>query len=122
MSDPRRSLGQRGEELAAAELSRRGYEVLHRNWRCPAGEVDLIARHAGWLIFVEVRARRGRDLGTPEASITPAKQARLIQVAESYLVEVGAGDIDWRIDVAAVEFAPNGKLLRIDVYENAVQG
>jgi len=122
MSDPRRGLGQRGEELAAAELTRRGYTVLHRNWRCPAGEVDLVARHAAWLVFVEVRARRGRDLGTPEASITPAKQARLIQVAECYLDEMAPGDVDWRIDVVAVEFAPNGKLLRIDVYENAVQG
>ena len=122
MTDPRRDVGRRGEELATAELTRRGYAIRHRNWRCPVGEIDVVADHEGWLVFVEVRARRGRTTGTPEASITPAKRARLIQVAESYLTETELGEVDWRIDVVAVEFAPGGRLLRIDVYENAVTG
>ena len=122
MTDPRRAVGRRGEELAVAELTRRGYAIRHRNWRCPAGEIDVVADHEGWLVFVEVRARRGSELGTPEASITPAKRARLIQVAESYLTEAELGEADWRIDVVAVELAPGGRLLRIDVYENAVTG
>jgi putative endonuclease len=122
MTDPRRGLGQRGEELAVAELTRRGYKIRRRNWRCRAGEVDVIAEHDGWLVFVEVRTRRGQELGTPEASITPAKRARLIRVAQSYLVKFEPGEVDWRIDVVAVELARDGKLLRIDVYENAVTG
>ena len=122
MTDPRRGLGLRGEALAVEELTRCGYTILNRNWRCQAGEIDVIAEHDGWLVFVEVRARRGQSLGTPEASITPAKQARLIQVAECYLDETGAGDIDWRIDVVAIEFSRSGKLERVDVYENAVTG
>ncbi|MGD9099964.1 MAG: YraN family protein, partial [Anaerolineae bacterium] len=74
MTDPRRGLGRRGEELAAAELVQRGYTIRQRNWHCPDGEVDIVAEHDGWLVFVEVRTRRGRDLGSPEASITPAKR------------------------------------------------
>lgn len=122
MKDPRRDVGRRGEDLAATELTRRGYAIRRRNWRCPAGEIDAIAEHEGWLVFVEVRARRGDFLGTPEASITPAKRDRLIQVAESYLAEAELGDVDWRIDVVAVELAPSGRLVRMDVYENAVTG
>jgi putative endonuclease len=122
MADPRRGLGRRGEELAVAELVQRGYVIGQRNWRCQAGEVDVVAEHDGWLVFVEVRARRGRDLGSPEASITPVKCARLIQVAESYLAEHDLGEVNWRIDVVAIELTRGGKLLRIDVYENAVTG
>jgi putative endonuclease len=122
MADPRCGVGKRGEDLAAAELTRRGFSILHRNWRCSIGEIDVIAEHDGWLVFVEVRTRRGRQLGTPEAPVTPSKRARLIQVAESYLVEAGLGEVDWRIDFVAVELSPKGKLLRIDVYENAVTG
>jgi putative endonuclease len=122
MTDTRRGLGRLGEQLAVAELTRRGYRIHQRNWRCTAGEIDIVANHDGWLVFVEVRTRRGRDLGSPEASITPAKRARLIQVAQSYLAEFELDELDWRIDVVAVELTRGGKLVRIDVYENAVTG
>jgi putative endonuclease len=120
MMDRRRGLGQRGEELADAELRRRGYQILQRNWRCQDGEVDIVAEHDGWLVFVEVRTRRGEEMGSPEASITPAKRARLVRVAQRYLGEHVTHDVDWRIDVVAVEFSVGGELLRVDVYENAV--
>jgi putative endonuclease len=122
MTDPRRGLGRRGEELAAAALTRRGYTIRQRNWHCADGEADIVAEHDGWLVFVEVRTRRGRDLGSPEASITPAKRARMIRVAQNYLAELEPGEVDWRIDVVAVELTPGGKLVRVDVYENAVTG
>jgi putative endonuclease len=119
--DDRRGLGRRGEELAAQHLAARGYHIVARNWRCEHGELDLVARDGECLAFVEVRARRGRALGTPEESITPAKQARLIDLAEAYV-----SDSDWRgqwrIDVVAVEMDGRGRLLRIDHYENAVTG
>jgi putative endonuclease len=81
-----------------------------------------MAEHGGWLVFVEVRTRRGRHLGTPEESITDAKRARLVRVAHSYLAEFEPRELDWRIDVVAVEMTRGGELLRIDVYENAVTG
>jgi len=122
MTDPRRGLGRRGEALAVAELERHGYTIRRRNWRCSEGEIDVVAEHDGWLVFVEVRTRRGRELGTPEASITAAKRARLIRVAQSYLSEFEPEESDWRIDVVAVELKKSGKLVRIEVYENAVRG
>jgi putative endonuclease len=122
MTDPRRGLGRRGEELAVAELIRRGYSVRQRNWRCPDGEMDVVAEHDGWLVFVEVRTRRGCNLGSPEVSITPAKCDRLIRVAQNYLLEFEPNEVDWRIDVIAVELTRSGKLIRVDVYENAVTG
>jgi len=112
-------LGQRGEDLAAAHLEEQGYVVCERNWRCQAGEIDIVAEDGGCLVFVEVRTRRGREYGSPEESVTPAKQARLAEVAQTYLQE-HSWDGDWRIDVVAVEMASGGKLLRVELIKNAV--
>jgi putative endonuclease len=117
----RRGLGRRGEELAARYLADRGYEILARNWRCEVGELDLVALDESCLTFVEVRTRRGRALGSPEESITAAKQARLASLAEAY-VQARDWPGDWRIDVVAIEMDIRGRLLRVDHYENAVTG
>jgi putative endonuclease len=117
----RRALGRRGEDLAAQALLARGYDIIERNWRCRAGEVDLIAEHQGVRVFVEVRTRRGRAFGTPEESITPKKCARLIEVAMTYLSERGLDDVDWRIDVVAIEMGRDGQARRVTVIPNAVQ-
>jgi len=119
--DDRRGLGRHGEELAARHLAAQGYEILERNWRCAAGELDLVARHGECLAFVEVRTRRGQDMGTPEESITHAKQARLVARAETYL-QAHEWPGPWRIDVVAVEMDTRGRLQRLDHYENAVTG
>jgi len=121
MKGARKKLGQRGEGLAAAHLEERGYVVRERNWRCPVGEVDIVAEDGGCLVFVEVRTRRGRAYGTPEESVTPAKQAKLVEVAQTYLQEHD-WDGDWRIDVVAVEMTSGGRLLRVELIKNAVWG
>jgi len=121
MTNRRRTLGKLGESLAARELERRGYRIVERNWRCPIGEIDLVAEKDGALIFVEVRTRRGSERGTPQESVTPAKQAKLIELAQTYCQQTKGDDRDWRIDVVAVEMSPRGELLRIDVIENAVE-
>ena len=119
MKGARKRLGQRGEGLAAAHLEKRGYVVRERNWRCPAGVMDIVAEDGDCLVFVEVRTRRGRSFGTPEESVTPAKQAKLVEVAQTYLQE-HSWDGDWRIDVVAVEMTSGGKLLRVELIKNAV--
>ena len=119
--DDRQDLGRRGEELAARHLAANGYEIVARNWRCEVGEVDLVVRDGECLARVEVRTRRGRSMGSPEESITAAKQARLVALGEAY-VQAQEWDGDWRIDVEAVEMDPGGRLLRMDHYENAVTG
>lgn len=118
MRGARIGLGRQGERLAAWELSQRGYEIVARNWRCAAGEADIIARRDAIWAFFEVRTRRGPDCGTPEESLTPAKQARMAAVAESYLAGQEAGDVDWRLGLVAVEMDTAGRLLRVDVYED----
>ena len=121
MTNARQSLGKRGEQYAAQYLTGRGYAIRTRNWRCPVGEIDLVTEKAGKFIFVEVRTRRGNRLGTPEESITPAKRARLIAAAQTYLDEQGQTDRDWRIDVVAIEIGSQGEVRRCTLIENAIE-
>ncbi len=120
MSDTRRALGNRGEALAAQKLQSLGYTIREHNWRCGAGELDIVAEKDGTLVFIEVRTRRGDRFGTPEESITPAKRAKLIEVAQTYLVEHDEPDCSWRIDVVAVEIGQRGEVSRMEIIENAV--
>jgi putative endonuclease len=117
MSRSRVKLGQCGENLAAEELARHGYEIVARNWHCQAGEVDIVACRDDVVHFFEVRTRRGREYGTPEESVTPAKRQRMIDVALTYLGEREL-DVDWQIGFVAVELNKTGRLLRIEVYES----
>ena len=121
MSDARRTLGQHGETLAAQRLQFLGYLLRERNWRCPVGELDIVAEKDGVLVFVEVRTRHGDRFGTPEESITPVKRAKLLEVAQTYLEEHAAEDRNWRIDVVAVEIGPRGEVVRLDIIENAIE-
>jgi putative endonuclease len=118
VSDARVKLGRRGENLAAEELVRSGYEIVVRNWRCQAGEVDVVARQGDVFHFFEVCTRRGRVYGTPEESVTPAKRQRMIDVALTYLGEHDLYDVDWRIGFVAVEMDRAGRLVRLEVYDS----
>lgn len=104
---PRQRLGQWGEDLAARYLERVGCTVLARNWRCPAGEVDLIVREGATLAFVEVRTRRPSTYGTPEESITAGKLAHMLAVAQTYVYEQ-AWEGNWRLDVVAITVERQG--------------
>jgi len=121
MSGPRRQLGNWGEERAAEFLRTQGYEIVERNWHCAAGELDLIAWEGECLAFIEVRTRRGRSYGAPEESVTLAKQAKLIELAQIYMQEHPELECDWRIDVVAVELQ-RASLPRINLIRNAVMG
>lgn len=120
MANRRIKLGRRGEELAVRELTGRGYDVIERNWHCQAGEVDIVARQGEAWVFVEVRTRRGDAFGTPEESVTAAKQTRMVKVAQHYLVEHDLGNVDWRLDLVAVEIDRAGRPTRVDILENII--
>lgn len=100
----RGELGQQGEAVAEAFLRARRYRILARNFRCRAGEIDLIAEDGRTLVFVEVRSRRGDRLGTPLESVDARKQARIARVARVFLAGHGLGDRDARFDVIGVRF------------------
>jgi putative endonuclease len=116
--DKRKQTGRQGEDIAASFLTGKGCKIIERNWRCPAGELDLIMEDGDALVFVEVRTRSGPRFGLAEESITPTKRARLIELAQTYLQERAASAQLWRIDVVAVQLGPG--LPQVNHIENAV--
>jgi ribonuclease HII len=117
-----RRLGQLGEQLAAQHLDEQGYVICEKNYRCAVGEVDIVALDGECLAFVEVRTRKSKRFGSPEESITTAKKQKLIEVAQTYLQEHESLPLDWRIDVVSVQLSSQGKLGRLELIKNAVEG
>jgi putative endonuclease len=116
----RRETGLRGEQLAWDFLNKKGYQLVERNFRCPSGEVDIIARQGEMLVFVEVRTKKGRNFGSPEESITPTKMEHLRNTAMYYRQNHGSLPESWRIDVIAIEMNSRGQVDRIEQIENAI--
>lgn len=117
----RRDTGILGEKLAQDFLRRRSYLILETNYRCAEGEIDIIANHGEFLVFIEVRTKKSLQQGSPEESITPAKMEKLRTVAARYLQTHSDLPPSWRIDVVAIELDRSNKLLRIELIENAVE-
>ncbi len=93
--------GTAAEELACRYLEARGLILVTRNFRCRAGELDLIMRDGDQLVFVEVRSRRDSRFGTPAESVTRTKQQRLLRAAAVYLQRQRL-DLPCRFDVLAI--------------------
>ncbi len=132
MRDGRRSLGVRGEMIAAHALRQAGLRIVERNWRCFAGELDIVAEErapdyaqgdpdACWLILVEVRTRRGHAYGSARQAFPGKKQAKLRELAALYVQEkLWQGP--WRIDAVAVQMDSSGKLVSVEHIRHAVTG
>ena len=118
----RREVGILGEKIACSYLERNGYEIIETNYRCPEGEMDIIARQGDFLVFIEVRTRRTDSAGTPEESITPLKKQRLTAIAEHYGQHREGLPSARRIDVLAIRMTRNGRVSRIELIENAIDG
>ena len=116
------SRGHDGEEAAAAYLESNGYRIVERNFNCPWGEIDIVARQADTLAFIEVKARRHDRLGTGFESITRRKQRRLVLAAQEYLRQHGLQDSPWRIDAISVRINGQGDAGSLEHLENAVMG
>ncbi len=108
--DKRQSLGRRGEDAAVRHLRRLGCEILERGYRRLRGEIDIIVRDGGTVVFVEVKTRTRRDFGPPEDAVSAAKQAQVRRIAEAYLAERKLGSPACRFDVVAVESGADGTL------------
>jgi putative endonuclease len=111
-----------GEQLALNFLKKKGFRILETNYRCPQGEIDIIARQKDCLVFVEVRTKANSAFGSPEESITSAKKRHLVLTANHYLQAQDKLPPSWRIDVVAVELEADNKLKRIELIENAIEG
>ena len=128
MSDPRRRLGARGEELAARHLEARGFEVVDRNFRSRYGELDVVARDARHLVFCEVKTRIVRrtapahDVLGPFAAIGVRKQRQVRAMAREWLAAGrldGARPPEVRFDAIGISFDATGRLLCLEHLEAA---
>lgn len=105
-----KTTGAHGEQLAAQFLIQRlGYQVIARNWRCPTGEIDIVARDGDTLVFVEVKTRHAANTDSALVNITPAKRQRMIRAAYAYLESAATPDTPWRIDAVAVALPHRGQ-------------
>lgn len=95
-------IGHRGEEAAAAYLARQGMTVVDRNWRHERGEIDIIALDGDELVICEVKTRASTTAGQPEEAVSPAKQRRLVRLAEAYVAAAGSHDVQVRFDVISI--------------------
>jgi putative endonuclease len=121
MTHDRANLGAGGETFARRWLEARGYAFIAANWRCPAGELDLVARDGVELVFVEVKTRRGERAGRAEESVTPAKARRLLASGAAFVAaNPEYADAIWRIDLLAITLGPTGAVARVSHLPNSV--
>ncbi len=102
MTRRRLQLGADGEALAAAWYEAHGYEVLERNWRCSAGEIDLVLRCGRSVVICEVKTRSSDAFGVPAEAVTAAKRRKLRALASMWLEQAPFRPKEIRFDVAAV--------------------
>ena len=98
--------GKEGEKIAAAYLKKNGYRIIEINFRCPIGEIDIVAKEKNDLVFVEVKTRKSIDLGYPEQAVGIRKQKKMSQLALWYLQKRKIADTNARFDVVAVTLIP----------------
>ena len=115
-AEHRRLLGERGETIAARHLTRLGLVLVDRNWRCDAGEIDLVLRDGAVLVICEVKTRTSTDYGDPLEAVTPTKVARLRRLAARWLRVHDCHPEDVRIDMVGV-LAPPGRPVEVEHVE-----
>ena len=110
--------GRSGEQVAADFLEVRGYEILDRNFTYKkVGEIDIVCRINGTLVFVEVRSRYSHRYGSPEASLTPSKLRGVRRTAEAWMARRRCYGMPCRFDVIAIDYSSGS--LKVRHLENA---
>jgi len=118
---PERSLGDRGEDVAARFLKRQRYYILARSLDSPLGELDIVAVDGRTVVFVEVKTRRSDDAGRPEEAVDQLKQHRMTQAALAYLKSKRLLGYASRFDVIAVTWPDGAKRPTIEHFKNAFE-
>ena len=118
MQSPSQTLGVLGEELAFHYLKKKGYKVLLRNYESPLGEIDLIAKEKGVLVFIEIKTRSSDAMGSPAESVTHLKRHQIVKTAQYYVKRYGIHHVPCRFDVVSV-WMPNDAEPVIEIIENA---
>jgi len=107
------STGKDGEQIAVVYLKKNGYRICETNFRCPLGEIDIIAREKSELVFIEVKTRKSRELGYPEQAVGIRKQKKLSQLALWYLQKKKMTDANARFDVIAITLLSGGNEIKL---------
>jgi putative endonuclease len=111
-------IGKMGEALAEAFFTGKGFQILSKNYRTPYGEIDLIIRNEGEVIFVEVKTRTNTSYGFGEEGVRIKKMEHMVSSAEFYLAEEESTSKEWRIDVLAILMDYSGKVHEMEWFEN----
>ncbi len=120
-SDTRAAFGRAGERHTRLYLEARGYRFVAANWRCRAGELDLVMRDGAELVFVEVKTRTGDWAGHASEAVTSIKASRVLDAAEAFIAAHPEFDDDvWRCDIVAVTLARDGLVRAVDHFVNAI--
>ena len=102
MENLNKEIGNFGEDTASKYLEESGYVILDRNFRCRSGEIDIIARDGDYIVFIEVKTRRGSFYGTPGEAVNELKQHKIIRVSEAYIMKKKLFNCDFRFDVIEI--------------------
>ena len=116
----RKVLGDKGEQLAKKTLKKQRYTIIASNYRCTGGEIDIIARHKDYLVFIEVRSKSSTQYGLPVETVDYAKQKKIKKAAQHYLTVNGLNDSLCRFDVVSIIWG-NDQLPVIEVFQDAFQ-
>lgn len=116
----RKDVGELGEKLAKDFLVKNGYKILETNYRCPEGELDIIATQQKYLVFIEVRTKSNLKFCSPEESVTYAKKQKLIASSWHYRQNHEKLPQLWRIDFVSVVLGAYDKPAVINLLTNAV--
>jgi putative endonuclease len=116
-TDPRAERGRAGEDAALSVYERRGFDLVVRNWRCSIGELDLVVERGDLLVFCEVKTRSGAGFGGGYEAVAWAKQRKLRQLAEAFLIASRSRHGTLRFDVASVHLGARGP--NVELYEDA---
>jgi putative endonuclease len=102
MLNKRQQFGKESESLAVRHLRKNGYKIMEQNYRNKIGEIDIIAKEKGTLVFVEVKARKTHIFGNPKWAVTPKKQRKISMVALYYLKATKQTHVKARFDVVTL--------------------
>jgi putative endonuclease len=119
MLNKRQQFGKESESLAVRHLKKNGYKILEQNYRNKLGEIDIIAKEKGVLVFVEVKARKTLLYGNPKWAVTPQKQRKISMVALYYLKDTKQSHVKARFDVVALSLSKDNP--RIEIIKNAFE-
>lgn len=119
MTGYRQKLGQAGEDYAVDYLRKNGYSIVATNFRTKCGEIDIIARENGYLVFVEVKTRTNRAFGGGLHAVAMPKKHHLVKAALIYIMRFGLHHENCRFDLLSLDVMPNGDIVGQNLIKNA---